>query len=76
MFQEGLGKMEGFKAKLYVDPSVKPQYFRPRSIPFALRDKVEEELDWLVAEGMMEPVETAEWATSIVPMVKSDKLHM
>ena len=76
VFQEGLGKMEGFKAKLYVDPSAKPQYFRPRSIPFALWDKVEEELDRLVAEGTLEPVETAEWAAPIVPVVKSDKLSV
>ena len=76
VFQEGLGKMEGFKAKLYVDPSAKPWYFRPRSIPFALRDKVEDELDRLVAEGTLEPVETAEWAAPIVPVVKSDRLSV
>ena len=73
VFQEGLGKMKGFKAKLHVDPTANPRYFRPRSIPYALRDRVEEELDRLVAEGTLEPVETAEWAAPIVPVIKSDK---
>ena len=40
---------------------------------YALRDKVESELDRLVAEGTLEPVETAEWAAPIVPVLKSDK---
>ena len=70
VFQEGLGKME---AKLYVNATAKPQYFRPRSIPFALRGKVEEELDHLVAEGTLEPIETADWAAPIVPVLKLDK---
>ena len=34
---------------------------------------MEEELDWLVAEGTLEPVQMAEWAFPIVPFVKSDK---
>ena len=76
VFQEGLGKMEGFKVKLHVEPTAKPRYFRPRAIPYALRDKVEEELERLVAEGTLEPVETAEWAAPIVPVWKSDKLSV
>ena len=73
VFQEGLGKMEGFKAKLHVNATTKPCYFHPRSIPYALRDRVKEELDHLVAKGTLEPVETAEWAAPIMPLVKSDK---
>ena len=73
VFQKGLGKMEGFKAKLHVDATANPHYFRPRSILYALQDRVEEELNRLVAEGTLEPVETAEWAAPIVPVVKSDK---
>lgn len=36
-------------------------------------EKVEEELDRLVAEGTLEPIETADWAAPIVPVIKSDK---
>jgi len=73
VFQPGLGKMRGFEAKLYVDPTAKPHYYRPRSVPYALTSKIEEELDRLVEEGTLEPIETADWAAPIVPVLKSDK---
>ena len=76
VFQPGLGKMRGFEAKLYVDPTAKPRYYRPRSVPYALTSKIEEELDRLVAEGTLEPVETADWAAPIVPVLKADKKNL
>ena len=30
-------------------------------------------MEWLVKQGILEPVEFAEWAAPIVPVVKSDK---
>ena len=38
-----------------------------------MKVEVEEELEWLVKQGILEPVEFAEWAAPIVPVVKSDK---
>ena len=73
VFQEGLGRLKGFKAKIYVDPSSKPRFCRARSVPYAMRDKVEEELKRLQKEGSLEPVESAEWAAPIVPVLKSDR---
>ena len=49
------------------------QYCKARPIPYAIKTKVEEELDRLVAEGTLEPVQIAEWASPIVPVIKSDK---
>lgn len=72
VFQEGLGKVEGVQAKIYIDPSEKPRFFKARPVPYALRDKIETELDRLVKEGTVEPVEFSEWATPIVPIVKED----
>ena len=71
MFQEGLGTLKGFKARIYVDPDAPPRFHPARSVPFALRDKVNEELEHLQAEGTIEPVEFAEWAAPMVAVLKN-----
>ena len=38
-----------------------------------MKSKVKEKLNCLVAEGTLEPVQTSEWASPIVPVIKSDK---
>ena len=73
VFQEGLGTLKGFKAKIYVKPNAQPRFHRARSVPYAIRDMVEKELTRLQEEGTIEPVEVAEWAAPIVPVLKSDK---
>ena len=73
VFQAGVGTMKGYKAKFYVDTNVVPQFHKARSVPFSMRDKVDKELDRLVHEGILEPVQFAEWAAPIVPVLKSDK---
>ena len=42
-----------------------------RSVPFILKEKIEEELDHLVSE-VIEPVKSSKWAAPIVPVVKQD----
>ncbi|XP_048590142.1 uncharacterized protein K02A2.6-like [Nematostella vectensis] len=73
LFKEGLGTIQGVKAKIYVDPQAKPKYFKPRTLEYARRQKVERELDRLLEEGTIRPVQFSEWATPIVPIVKSDE---
>ena len=73
VFQEGLGTLKGFEARIYVDPDAPPRFNRSSSVPFALRDKVKKELEHLQAEGTIEPVEFAEWAAPIVAVLKRDK---
>ena len=41
-------------------------------MPFAIRQKVETEIDRQVAEGILEPVKFSEWATPVVPILKKD----
>ncbi|KAJ8351825.1 hypothetical protein SKAU_G00233010 [Synaphobranchus kaupii] len=54
VFQEGLGTLKGTKAEIYVDAEAKPRFFKARSVPYALREKVSAELDRLEAEGIIE----------------------
>ena len=70
---QGLGTLRDFRAKIYLNDDAQPKYFRARSIPYAFREKVEQELIRLQKEGTIEPVQVSDWAAPIVPVLKSDK---
>ena len=73
VFQEGLGTLKNFEAKIHVDPKANPRFCKARTVPYAMREKVEVELERLVKEGTLEPVQLADWAAPIVPVLKADK---
>ena len=70
VFKDELGCVKDVEAKLHMD--FPPKFCTARSVPFALRERVERELDRLVEEGVIEPVEHSEWASPLVPVVKED----
>jgi len=53
IFEEGLGKLIGHEAKIHVDPNAQPHFYKARTLPYALRSKVEEELERLEREGVI-----------------------
>ena len=73
VFQEGLGTLQGFEAKLMVDSNTTPRFCKTRSVPYSMKEKVEEELTRLTKEGIIEPVKFASWAAPIVAVLKADK---
>ena len=73
VFDNSLGTMKGAKAHIYLKDDVEPKFCKPRPVPYALKDRTEQELDRLVQEGILEPVEVSEWAAPIVPTVKNDQ---
>ena len=72
LFAEGVGTLEGYQAKITLSADAKPQFHRPRPVPHALQQKVEEELNRLQEEGIIQPVENSEWAAPIVIVRKAD----
>ena len=70
LFTGGLGKLKGFQTSITVDPEAPPKYYRARPVPYAMRAKVEEELQRLVSEGVIKPIQYSEWASPIVPVLK------
>ena len=70
LFQDKLGKFQGRQAKIEVDPQATPRFCKARTLPYSMRSKVEEEIDRLVSEGILEPVEYAEWAALVVAVLK------
>ena len=73
IFQEGLGTLKGYEAKIEVDPEATPRFCKARTLPYSMRHRVEEELNRLVTEGTLEPVDYSDWAAPIVAVVKSDQ---
>jgi len=72
VFRDELGELKGTQASIVVDSSVQPRFYKPRTLPFALKAKVESELDRLQNEGVITPVQFSSWAAPVVPIVKSD----
>lgn len=70
VFKEGLGKFTGAKVHLEVLPGTKPSFFKPRPIPLAWKPVIEQKFNEFCDSGMMEPVENADWASPIVPVMK------
>ena len=73
VFEKGLGMLKNFEAKIHIDPEATPRFHKARTVPYAMRLKVEEELDRLVKEGTLEPVQLADWAAPIVAVLKHDR---
>ncbi|XP_053243367.1 uncharacterized protein LOC128413351, partial [Podarcis raffonei] len=70
VFDGKLGQYTGPPIALQLDPTVRPVRLKARRVPFALKPRIDEELDRLVEQGVLEPVPNAPWETPIVTPVK------
>ena len=72
VFDGQLGHLEQYTARLQVDPAAEPRFYKARPVAYALRARVEAEIDRLQGLGVIEPVPHADWAAPVVPVVKTD----
>ena len=72
LFQEGLTQLKGVTAKLHVDKKITPRFYKAKPVLYAFRSKVSAEIERLEAQGIIEHVTHSDWATSVVPVVKSN----
>ena len=72
VFADMLGTITPYLAKLSVNPEAPPKFFKPRPVPFALRDQVGRELDRLERDGVLEKTAYSEWAAPVVIVPKQD----
>lgn len=56
VFKEGLGSMKNITVKLNIKPDSRPKFFKARPVPYAIKPKVETELEYLLKKGVLEPV--------------------
>ena len=75
MFNGAKDGMVAQTASLHLKDEQTPVFHESRPVPYALKEAVEEELNRLVASGILEPVESSDWAspTVNVPKTKGEK---
>lgn len=72
VFLEKLGLIKGLSSSLLVKDGAVPKFCKVRPVPYALRDKVAEEWEWIAYLGIICPVKHSDWATHIIPVFKKD----
>ncbi|KAL6742097.1 hypothetical protein Aduo_015289 [Ancylostoma duodenale] len=73
VFSPGLGRCTRTKARLFLKPGARPIYRQKRPVPFASQAAVNAEIDRLVSEGVLGPVDHSNWAAPIVVVRKSNR---
>lgn len=72
VFDKDIGKISNLQASIVLKENVSPIFIKSRTVPFSLVPKVNDEIDYLVSQGILEEVNHSDWATPIVPVVKSN----
>ncbi|XP_055711433.1 uncharacterized protein K02A2.6-like [Phlebotomus papatasi] len=65
VFENKLGKSVRGEVKIELKEDAQPRFFKSRAVPFAIKEEVGQELDRLVEQEILEPVNFSEWATPI-----------
>ena len=73
VFQERTGTIQGYKAHIDMKEKAQLQFHKARSVPYAMREKVEAELISLQEENTIRKVEHSDWSAPIVVVPKTNK---
>ncbi len=57
---------------MLLKPQSQPRFGQARNVPYALKPKVEAEINRVLELGVISPVTYSDWATPIVPVVKKN----
>ena len=67
-----VGLLTNYQVKLHINHNVVPVHQKHRGVPFAVRDKVENEIQKLEAQGIIEtPKDPTQWVSRVVSIPKS-----
>ncbi|XP_054259428.1 uncharacterized protein K02A2.6-like [Macrosteles quadrilineatus] len=76
VFQGGPGEIKGVKAQVTLKDNAVPKFCKFRPVPYSLREKVEQELDRWVEDGIAYRVSSSEWATPLVTVPKTNGVRL
>ena len=72
VFADGLGTFNGPPVSLKLKEGAQPRFLKARNVPFALKNKVDQQLQREINDGILFPMECSEYASPIVPVMKPD----
>ena len=72
VFREELGTARTPSVHLKLKHDSHPKFVPARSVPFAIKDAVAQEIQCLESVGILKKVEFSHWATTVVPVPKRD----
>ena len=72
VFKEKMGLLEGATVSIAVRADTAPRFFKPRPVPYAYKELVEQELRRLEGDEIIEAVRFSDWAAPVVPVLKMD----
>jgi len=72
LLKDAIGTFNKYQISLNIKKGALPKFYKPRSNTLALKGKVETEIDNLIDNNILIPVNYSEWGTPIVPILKSD----
>lgn len=70
VFSSNLGEIPNYRGHLTLKENCQPIFIKPRRIPYALRTKVDNEIDRLEKQGIITKIDHSDWGTPVVPIVK------
>ncbi len=76
IFEPTVGHAPQYKCELELQPNATPVFQKAHPIPFVLHQRIEDEICNLVQDGIWVPVNTSNWATTIVPVDKSQGIRL
>lgn len=72
VFGNKLGCYKYAKISLQLKPEARPVFRKPRNVPFAYEAEMNKELQRLVDEEILAPVDSSNWGTPLVAVLKAD----
>ena len=71
LFKPGLGCLKDYQLEVKFKPDAKPVFCKPRVVPFALLEDLNQAYDAGIAQGVWKPVQFNTYGTPVVPLRKA-----
>lgn len=75
VFNDELGLVKNYQARLQLKEDSRPVSQKTRSVPYAMKDKIETELETMVNTGILKKMESP-WGTPVQPVRKAEGVRI